>query len=371
MEGELARLAVKWGVNVCGEGGEYETFTMDCPIFRQKLVAKEKKVVIHSQDAFAPVCLLVQLLETEEKDSWYSESTHREMVGRVLDGGKSLLERFDPLHYCHPFHEAENIPGLCEVEMEELDLANTKPAYSEDDGWYSASFVRGEGMDEGESVDRAFAHLASMLAVQATSLREVVKVIMYVDTMDSYLAMNCAYQKQFSLNPPVRVCVALGRDKLPQGCRLVLSVVGRKGGERKVLHVQGWSHWAPANIGPYSQGVLTSGRMFVSGMIGLVPGTMSMLGEIEAGQAGLAIRHVERVAKVVAGLAIRDTLTVNCYVLDMDGAKQANEIWKNQCDEEVVTPVVSFIQVSELPRQAKVEWEVVLEGNWQGLEEDL
>lgn len=28
----------KFGLNVCGEGGEYETLTLDCPIFKKKIV---------------------------------------------------------------------------------------------------------------------------------------------------------------------------------------------------------------------------------------------------------------------------------------------------------------------------------------------
>ena len=28
----------KYGINVCGEGGEYETFTLDCPLFYKALV---------------------------------------------------------------------------------------------------------------------------------------------------------------------------------------------------------------------------------------------------------------------------------------------------------------------------------------------
>ncbi len=28
----------KFGLNVCGEGGEYETFTLDCPLFSKKIV---------------------------------------------------------------------------------------------------------------------------------------------------------------------------------------------------------------------------------------------------------------------------------------------------------------------------------------------
>ena len=28
----------KYHLNVCGEGGEYETFTLDCPLFEKKIV---------------------------------------------------------------------------------------------------------------------------------------------------------------------------------------------------------------------------------------------------------------------------------------------------------------------------------------------
>jgi len=31
-----------------------------------------------------------------------------------------------------------------------------------------------------------------------------------------------------------------------------------RGLERRVMHVQGISHWAPANIGPYSQAIMVS-----------------------------------------------------------------------------------------------------------------
>ena len=28
----------KYGLNICGEGGEYETITLDCPIFLKKII---------------------------------------------------------------------------------------------------------------------------------------------------------------------------------------------------------------------------------------------------------------------------------------------------------------------------------------------
>ncbi|KAL7059608.1 hypothetical protein AAHC03_012970 [Spirometra sp. Aus1] len=46
-------------LNPCGEGGEFETFTFDCPLFRQRIVPTQPPTVImHSDDAFAPVAYL-------------------------------------------------------------------------------------------------------------------------------------------------------------------------------------------------------------------------------------------------------------------------------------------------------------------------
>ncbi|KAG9336693.1 hypothetical protein JZ751_003041, partial [Albula glossodonta] len=55
MELYLKQLSLKYGVHVCGEGGEYETFTLDCPLFKKKILIDSMETVIHSADAFAPV----------------------------------------------------------------------------------------------------------------------------------------------------------------------------------------------------------------------------------------------------------------------------------------------------------------------------
>lgn len=38
IETHLLRMHNKFGLNVCGEGGEYETLTLDCPLFRSKII---------------------------------------------------------------------------------------------------------------------------------------------------------------------------------------------------------------------------------------------------------------------------------------------------------------------------------------------
>lgn len=51
----VERLHVEHGINECGEGGEYETLVLDCPLFKKRIVIDKSETVIHSDDAFAPV----------------------------------------------------------------------------------------------------------------------------------------------------------------------------------------------------------------------------------------------------------------------------------------------------------------------------
>ena len=66
----------KYGINVCGEGGEYETFTLDCPLFVKKIVIEESEVVIHANDAFAPVAFLqLKSLSLQQKEDTSTSDT--------------------------------------------------------------------------------------------------------------------------------------------------------------------------------------------------------------------------------------------------------------------------------------------------------
>ena len=55
IKNKLLKLKEKYGINVCGEGGEYETITLDCPIYKKKIVIDEFEIVCHSKDIFSPV----------------------------------------------------------------------------------------------------------------------------------------------------------------------------------------------------------------------------------------------------------------------------------------------------------------------------
>lgn len=59
MESTLISLNQKFGVHVCGEGGEFESMTLDCPLFKYKrIVLDSTEIVHHDQDELAPVAYL-------------------------------------------------------------------------------------------------------------------------------------------------------------------------------------------------------------------------------------------------------------------------------------------------------------------------
>ena len=71
MKCEFSELHAKYDLNVCGEGGEYESAVFDCPLFKtHRIVAKDKQVVLHSLEPDANVCYLkYQGLQLEEKSA--------------------------------------------------------------------------------------------------------------------------------------------------------------------------------------------------------------------------------------------------------------------------------------------------------------
>lgn len=55
MQPLLRQLHEQYGANVCGEGGEFETLVLDCPLYKKRLVIDSFEIVCHSKDTFAPV----------------------------------------------------------------------------------------------------------------------------------------------------------------------------------------------------------------------------------------------------------------------------------------------------------------------------
>lgn len=59
MRDKLFKLKGMYEINVCGEGGEFESLTLDCPLFKNnRLEIVEAETIVHRDDMFSPVVFL-------------------------------------------------------------------------------------------------------------------------------------------------------------------------------------------------------------------------------------------------------------------------------------------------------------------------
>ncbi len=117
---------------------------------------------------------------------------------------------------------------------------------------------------------------------------------------------------------------------------------------------------APAAIGPYSQAVtvqLGDQRMiFTSGQIGLDPVSGAMVEGDVASQTRQVIGNLGAVLGA-AGAGFEHVVKTTIFLASMDDFAKVNEIYAEAFP--VDPPARSTVQAARLPRDAKVEIEVV------------
>ena len=71
----------KFGFHVCGEGGEYESLTLDSPLFIKRIVLDATEQVVESDDPFAPVAYLkIVSFHLEDKPSRSPERQRMDQI---------------------------------------------------------------------------------------------------------------------------------------------------------------------------------------------------------------------------------------------------------------------------------------------------
>jgi 2-iminobutanoate/2-iminopropanoate deaminase len=113
---------------------------------------------------------------------------------------------------------------------------------------------------------------------------------------------------------------------------------------------------APAAIGPYSQGVRAGDFLFLSGQIPLDPATGAMVAGDIAAQIERVMANLGAVL-AAAGCAFDDVVRSTIYVVDMADYAKINEIYGRFFAAPY--PARSTVQVSALPRGARVELDAI------------
>jgi 2-iminobutanoate/2-iminopropanoate deaminase len=113
---------------------------------------------------------------------------------------------------------------------------------------------------------------------------------------------------------------------------------------------------APKAIGPYSQATSYNGLVFLSGQIALNPKT----GNVEAASIEEQTDQVMKNLKTVLSAARSDlskVLKCTIFLADMNDFAAFNKVYGTYFGE--LPPARSTVQVSRLPREAKIEIDAI------------
>lgn len=118
---------------------------------------------------------------------------------------------------------------------------------------------------------------------------------------------------------------------------------------------------APQAIGPYNQAVLIDGTLYISGQLGIDPGTMEL---VEGGVEEEAIQALKNMYHILkrANCEFSDVVKTTILLKDMNDFQTVNAVYE-QCFKNPLgfneLPARMAFQVAALPKNGLVEIEAV------------
>ena len=114
---------------------------------------------------------------------------------------------------------------------------------------------------------------------------------------------------------------------------------------------------APADIGPYSQGIITGGLFFASGQIALDPATGAVKGETIAEQTETVCTNIGELLKAT-GTTYDKVVKTTCFLADIADFGAFNEVYAKYFTGK---PARSCVAVKDLPKGVLCEIEIIAE----------
>lgn len=113
---------------------------------------------------------------------------------------------------------------------------------------------------------------------------------------------------------------------------------------------------APAAIGPYVQGKIVGQLLFASGQVPLSPETGQVVGQTIKEQTQQVLKNIQAIL-TEAGTDFDHVVKTTCFLSDMNDFVAFNEVYKTAFEGEF--PARSAVEVARLPRDVKIEIEVI------------
>ncbi|KAL4607099.1 hypothetical protein ACB092_09G150500 [Castanea dentata] len=370
----LHKLKEMYGINVCGEGGEYETLTLDCSLFvNARIVLDEFKVVLHSSDAIAPVGILHPLAFHLEKKAEHLSLSGIDEASEISKEKEGFVFEVqgDCIQSCEAtFKAAAEVVEADEVAENRVHIARTKSDNTFSICfWLQDSCRTSAGLQE--DLEAVLRKIELELLGYGLGWENVLYIHLYIADMNNFSIANETYvryitQEKCPFGVPSRSTIELPLLQVGLGSAYIEVLVANDQSKR-VLHVQSISCWAPSCIGPYSQATLHKEILYMAGQLGLDPPNMNLCKGGATAELEQALENSEAIAKSfncsISTSSVLFVVYCSTYVPSSERHKIQDSYLKQmrllQLDKgsviQVLDPIFLYVLVPDLPKRALVE----------------
>ncbi len=113
---------------------------------------------------------------------------------------------------------------------------------------------------------------------------------------------------------------------------------------------------APQAIGPYSQGIRAGSLLFVSGQVPIDPATGNIVDGDIAAQTHRVLQNITEILKA-GGASLDHVVRTTVFLADMNDFAAMNAVYATYFNAPA--PARATVQVSRLPKDARVEIDVI------------
>ncbi|XP_062084381.1 diphthine--ammonia ligase isoform X2 [Humulus lupulus] len=378
----LHKLKGLYGINVCGEGGEYETLTLDCPLFvNARIMLDDSQVILHSSDSIAPAAVLHTLaFHLEHKKLHCSLPGSGETQEICLENKGSVFEvEGDSSQVCDAaVQSAVEVLDSITIAENKLHISRTQKGDTFSICcWLEHSSKSSAGVQE--ELTAVLRKMELKLAEYGFGWENVLYIHLYIADMKEFATANETYvrfikQEKCRFGVPSRSTIELPLLEVGLGNAYVEVLVANDHTKR-VLHVQSISSWAPSCIGPYSQATLHKNILHMAGQLGLDPPTMILCEGGVTAELEKALENSEAVAKCFNGSISTSTIVFVVYCSARIPSSERHQIqdkldvflkqirpshFNKSSISEAVDPIFLYILAPDLPKRALVEVKPIL-----------
>lgn len=351
----LMKLKDDFQMNCCGEGGEYESLVLDCPLFSKLISIDKSRVIVEDPNSFTSSGhLLIEEFHLEEKHP----SLYLDLKRKVLSDS-SLTDHATPKIFINSPSDPVDISSNIEtLERHSLFQFCNKGTYL----YASATYDQILEIPLEQQVYYLMNHILKISSKHGFQTQDALQCLIFISDMDKFSIVNQGYSQFFQDAPPSRACVAFNEGLLSD-LFIILILGDSRAYHRRILHVQSVSPWAPACIGPYSQASIFDNTIRVAGQIALQPISMQLVPMSQ--QSNKCLQNLQQILTALRS-DLSNTIVCVIYVdksIDSQSLKKEflSKLNSFKTKYSLSTsykwdPIVYWVPVHQLPKSANIEY---------------